>query len=691
MPENLVEIINNANDASQVRMPVLMATLKSPQLISKQPSAKTPGQVLYKVNLYDTSLPTPSSQNTLTAVIPKDRFPSDVSDPETIAPGTIFNISKFTFKAQPGKAKVVILHTFTLESNNNHHHQQSTTSTTHVNEQKPVTNVQPQRSNPTSNPTPSSNVKPPSFSVNNSHSNNTVNNQPQQVNRNNQPQPNTFNRPQPQQTATNSNPVQQRNQQQTFNRPSNPTNNAPRQSVGNVGPLKTKQILPLVGITPWVSDWVIKVRVTKKGELKKWSNPTKEGHLFSLELIDEDGVEIRATFFTNKFYDHIKESKVYFMKGGKAKSADKKYSRLPHSYELTFYDNSVIEEAEDDQAKNIPQGHFEFIPFEQLKTIEKKNGVDIVGVVKSIGNSEQMTIKSKQDPNAIEKQTTKRELILINKDNDGNIYEAAITLWGEDNISFNIGDTVIFTALTIKEFKGGVKLSTSKSTKILTNFDLPESRRVMEQFANLETPIEEIKGVLLSAIESSGSFKKYSLEDLDTVRVQDLEQEKFKSKTFFIRSHFSLFKDGNLTYCACVNEECKSKKLKRDEMDNSYTCPLCNTKYDETTAAHKYMTSVVLGDHTCTKTLTAFDKGMTLLLGVPAGDFYALDDRTKDEYKSIAQSKIATYMVRAGVQNNNEQGPQVRFSFVGLKEPEWAKEAKGCLGTINAYCRTFGI
>jgi len=125
-------------------------------------------------------------------------------------------------------------------------------------------------------------------------------------------------------------------------------------------------------------------------------------------------------------------------------------------------------------------------------------------------------------------------------------------------------------------------------------------------------------------------------------------------------------------------------------LDGSLKCPLCGMVYDEMSAAHKYMTSVVLGDHTCAKSLTAFDKGMETLLGRDASTFNGEDEQDKNELRTSVQFKSATYMVRAGIQNN-DQGSQVRLSFVGMKEPEWDKEAKGCIGTINAYCRTFGI
>jgi replication factor A1 len=41
----------------------------------------------------------------------------------------------------------------------------------------------------------------------------------------------------------------------------------------------------------------LQARVTSKTDLKSWNNPKNSGTLFSIDLLDEWGGEIRATFF----------------------------------------------------------------------------------------------------------------------------------------------------------------------------------------------------------------------------------------------------------------------------------------------------------------------------------------------------------------------------------------------------------
>ena len=47
-------------------------------------------------------------------------------------------------------------------------------------------------------------------------------------------------------------------------------------------------------------DWIIKVRVVKKGELRDWQNERGEGQVLSLDLIDKDETLIQATAFNEK-------------------------------------------------------------------------------------------------------------------------------------------------------------------------------------------------------------------------------------------------------------------------------------------------------------------------------------------------------------------------------------------------------
>ncbi|KAH7653511.1 Nucleic acid-binding proteins protein [Dioscorea alata] len=65
---------------------------------------------------------------------------------------------------------------------------------------------------------------------------------------------------------------------------------------GNAAPAArmamTRRVHPLVSLNPYQGNWTIKVRVTNKGNLRTYKNAKGEGHVFNVELTDEDGTQI---------------------------------------------------------------------------------------------------------------------------------------------------------------------------------------------------------------------------------------------------------------------------------------------------------------------------------------------------------------------------------------------------------------
>jgi hypothetical protein len=55
---------------------------------------------------------------------------------------------------------------------------------------------------------------------------------------------------------------------------------------------------PIASLHPYHSKWTIKARVTAKGDKRTWSNAKGEGSLFSVDLLDAQGGQIKATMFS---------------------------------------------------------------------------------------------------------------------------------------------------------------------------------------------------------------------------------------------------------------------------------------------------------------------------------------------------------------------------------------------------------
>ena len=96
---------------------------------------------------------------------------------------------------------------------------------------------------------------------------------------------------------------------------------------------------PIRELAPYVPRWEIRARVTNKFPIKNFKSQLHEGNLFSVDLIDDEGYEIRANFFNAsaaKFFNQIEEGRVYNFSEGTLKEANAQCNKLGHRYQIDF-------------------------------------------------------------------------------------------------------------------------------------------------------------------------------------------------------------------------------------------------------------------------------------------------------------------------------------------------------------------
>jgi len=131
------------------------------------------------------------------------------------------------------------------------------------------------------------------------------------------------------------------------------------------------RVTPIGLLNPYMNRWSIRARVTTKGEKRSWSNSRGSGSLFSVSLLDEQGTEIRATFFkeaAEKYFDAIVQDKVYMFTGGVIKVANRAYSSVNNQYEISFSGNCTVHKCDDDD--KIKKISFSFMKIENLPKID---------------------------------------------------------------------------------------------------------------------------------------------------------------------------------------------------------------------------------------------------------------------------------------------------------------------------------
>lgn len=161
----------------------------------------------------------------------------------------------------------------------------------------------------------------------------------------------------------------------------------------NRGPIARNEaparIIPIAALNPYQGRWTIKARVTAKGDLRRFNNAKGDGKVFSIDLLDSEGGEIRVTCFNSvadQFYDRIEAGKVYMVSKGSLKPAQKNFNHLNNEWEIVLDSTSTVEPCLDEDI-SIPKQHFNFRPISEIEHMETNAMVDIIGVVTSINPS----------------------------------------------------------------------------------------------------------------------------------------------------------------------------------------------------------------------------------------------------------------------------------------------------------------
>lgn len=61
--------------------------------------------------------------------------------------------------------------------------------------------------------------------------------------------------------------------------------------------MSLNQFTPLKVLNPFILDWRIKVRVTRKSTIKEWKNERGEGKILTINLVDCEGTQMQANFY----------------------------------------------------------------------------------------------------------------------------------------------------------------------------------------------------------------------------------------------------------------------------------------------------------------------------------------------------------------------------------------------------------
>lgn len=460
---------------------------------------------------------------------------------------------------------------------------------------------------------------------------------------------------------------------------------------------------PVRSLNLYTNKWMVKVRVTKKGPLKSGNKNGRDWKLFSADLVDSDGTEIRSTFFgeaVDKYFDVVEKDRVYYMGNGKLAPANKRWTSIPNDYEVKFDDRSIVQPCADD---GTVQGiQYAFVPIKSIEGTEPGKTVDVIGIIKEC--SDRITITTRKGT-----ELEKRDVTLV----DDSGASISVTMFGKeahDDSVTAVGAAAAFKGVRIGDY-GGRTLSTTMSSDIAVNPpNVPRAAELAKWWSSggSTTEVQQLSGQGRGGGGSgpiSMPEKRAFLSDIDTKGLGHGDKPDIitvkATVTRVLRSE-----DRQPWYPACPNDvqsaaggtrKCNKKLI--DDGTGNWSClrPECSSM-GSVQPTYRYILPVVLHDSTGSRSVTLFDDEAKLLLGMSAGDLKQRLDSAggmvadggggePDAYRKVLDGplfsqKFFTLRVRAETVNDELR---TKVGVLRFKAVDPAYEASKLLEAIKKY------
>eukprot|EP00571_Detonula_confervacea_P014379 CAMPEP_0172303124 /NCGR_PEP_ID=MMETSP1058-20130122/4695_1 /TAXON_ID=83371 /ORGANISM="Detonula confervacea, Strain CCMP 353" /LENGTH=635 /DNA_ID=CAMNT_0013013833 /DNA_START=117 /DNA_END=2024 /DNA_ORIENTATION=+ len=444
-------------------------------------------------------------------------------------------------------------------------------------------------------------------------------------------------------------------------------------------------ITPISGLNMYSNRWVIRAKVTTKSDIRTWSNAKGEGSLFSVEILDSSGTDVKCTFFkeaVDKWNPILEEGRTYTFSGGRLKVANMQYNNCKSQFEITFDQNSEIHLDEGSGGSEIRES-YDFIKIAQLESTDPDGYVDILAVVKHV--AEPATFTSKKSG----KEMTKCELTV--EDDSG--ADVKVTMWGDAATTaptkFANCPIVAFKKTRVSDF-GGRTLS-GGTCNVEPN--IPQAGQLKQWWAvNANKTQSRSLSSGMGGNRGPDPFEKR--KDVCSIKNEQLGYSEkpdwltFKVTITFLKKEKTGDEGAWYTACANSGDPCKNMFKATQTSDGNWHCDKCQQTNDK--CVRRFIFSGTVADDTCTSWVSVFNEQAEELFEgkAKADDLYELvtNGDGKDVYDSTFMKATYTdWIMKCKVKQEMVGDEQrVKTSMASLTPVDYVAESRNLLSVLCA-------
>lgn len=385
--------------------------------------------------------------------------------------------------------------------------------------------------------------------------------------------------------------------------------------------------IPIHAINQFQRGLSVKGRVTSKSAMKQWANERGAGCLFSFDLQDETS-EIRVTAFKDQakqLHDIIQMGQVYIVSKPQVKQANRRFSTLPHEFEMVIADDTVVVPGDENDV-TCPQMQYKFVPLNDITNSEPDSFVDVVAIVHRVNDVATIIQKATQ------KELKKRDVALV----DDSQAEISLTLWGREAEEFAgvTGSAIILKKAKVSGYNGR-SLNASVGCSIQLDPNHVASQRLKEWY---EESKDNLQLTTLTTTTSRDTPYKMLFQVIH--EVTHSEQPVFAN----VRVTFmNLLKTSS--YDSCPTDRCKKRVM--DMNNGSFRCEKCNKDID--TPVKRFIQTILIGDATGDLYISMFHEDFLKTMLIPEEKLTDICNEPERLEAHVAQSGCRQYVVKLKV------------------------------------------